>query len=173
MKKVKWFDRNFDFNITENIFPSILERLEGTPIRLEEKCKAIPLNFLTGSINNTWTIKENVGHLADLETLWQGRIDDIVQGMPELRAADLQNKKTELANHNGTPLSELLLTFRQLRFKTLSILEKTDDASFSKFSLHSRLKKPMRIIDLFLFVAEHDDHHLARITELMKIFESK
>jgi hypothetical protein len=27
----------------------------------------------------------------------------------------------------------------------------------------------MRTLDLFLFVAEHDDHHLARITELVKL----
>jgi hypothetical protein len=26
----------------------------------------------------------------------------------------------------------------------------------------------MRTMDLFLFVAEHDDHHLARITEMVK-----
>lgn len=31
----------------------------------------------------------------------------------------------------------------------------------------------MRTMDLFLFVAEHDDHHLARITELMEILKQK
>jgi hypothetical protein len=34
-------------------------------------------------------------------------------------------------------------------------------------SLHPRLQQPMRLIDHALFVAEHDDHHLARITELL------
>ena len=29
----------------------------------------------------------------------------------------------------------------------------------------------MRTMDLFLFVAEHDDYHLARVTELVKILE--
>jgi hypothetical protein len=38
-------------------------------------------------------------------------------------------------------------------------------------ALHPRLKTPMRIIDLFLFVAEHDDHHLARITELARLIK--
>jgi hypothetical protein len=37
-----------------------------------------------------------------------------------------------------------------------------------KFSLHPRLKTPMRTIDLFTFVAEHDDHHLAKITEIVR-----
>ena len=35
-----------------------------------------------------------------------------------------------------------------------------------KTALDPRLKKPMRTMDLFLFVAEHDDHHLARITKI-------
>jgi hypothetical protein len=28
----------------------------------------------------------------------------------------------------------------------------------------------MRVIDLVVFAAEHDDHHLARITELLRRF---
>jgi len=31
----------------------------------------------------------------------------------------------------------------------------------------------MRTQDLFLFVADHDDHHLARITQLLKIFSGQ
>jgi len=37
-----------------------------------------------------------------------------------------------------------------------------------KYALHPRLKTPMRTMDLFLFVAEHDDHHLAQISKLNK-----
>jgi len=173
MKQVKWFDRTFDFNIAENVFPSILERLEGTPIRIEEKCRTIPVDFLSVRIDNAWSIKENIGHLADLEALWQGRLEDIVNEHPEMRAADLQNNKTELANHNGQALAELEKAFRQLRLQTLTMLEKINANDFSKSSFHPRLKKPMRIIDHFLFVAEHDDHHLARITELVKILKEK
>jgi len=35
-------------------------------------------------------------------------------------------------------------------------------------SLHPRLKTPMRIVDLAYFVAEHDDHHIAAIREILK-----
>ena len=169
MEQVKWFDRNFNFEFTENIFPSILERLAGTPVRLEEKFKSIPSDILTRRINNTWTIKENAGHLVDVEPLWQGRLDDIISGLIELRPTDLQNNKTNLANHNEKPLNELLHSFRQVRQQTIAALEEIDEETIFKSALHPRLKTPMRTMDLFLFVAEHDDHHLARITKLARV----
>jgi hypothetical protein len=35
--------------------------------------------------------------------------------------------------------------------------------------VHPRLRQPMRFVDHLYFVAEHDDHHLATISELAKI----
>jgi hypothetical protein len=35
-------------------------------------------------------------------------------------------------------------------------------------ALHPRLKRPMRLVDLCFFVAEHDDHHLATVTRLAR-----
>ncbi|HWJ27219.1 MAG TPA: hypothetical protein VNS32_11795, partial [Flavisolibacter sp.] len=73
MQQEKWFNRKFDFSSEQNIFPSIIERLSGTPTRLEEKFKSIPTDITTVKIEGTWTIKENLGHLTDLEPLWQAR----------------------------------------------------------------------------------------------------
>jgi uncharacterized damage-inducible protein DinB len=122
---------------------------------------------LTFSLENTWTIKENIGHLIDLEPLWQGRLIDIINNQIELRSTDLQNTKTDLANHNDTTLNELLSEFRKIREQTIKTLQSINEETIFKSALHPRLKTPMRTMDLFLFVAEHDDHHLARITELV------
>ncbi len=175
MGQIKWFDRKFDGAVQQNIFPSIMERLMGTPARLDEKFASIakavadPSGMLTRKVDGTWSIKENLGHLSDLEPLWQGRLEDILNGATEMRPTDLQNRNTDLANHNQLPVDELLYSFRQIRGKTLSMLEKIDEPGIFKSALHPRLKTPMRTMDLFLFVAEHDDHHLARITELVKM----
>ena len=169
MEQIKWFDRDFNFGSVQNIFPSIIERLAGTALRLEEKFKSIPASIQDVRIDNTWSIKEQVGHLADLEPLWQGRFEDIINGRTELRATDLLNTQTTRANHNETPADQLLLNFRQLRQQTLQLLENIDEATIFKSALHPRLKTPMRTMDHFLFVAEHDDHHLARITALTKL----
>jgi len=169
MEQVKWFDRKFDFTTTENILPHILGRLRAAPVRYEEKFGAFPPALLTTRVDDTWSIKENLGHLSDLEPLWQTRLDDIVSGRPELSPTDLLNKKTDLANHNDSTTEDLLHRFRQLRTQTIILLEQIDEPTIFKSSLHPRLKTPMRTMDLFLFVAEHDDHHLARITELVKL----
>lgn len=149
MKQEKWFNRSFNFENTQNVFPSILERLSGTAIRLEEKVIGISENILTFSLDNTWSIKENIGHLIGLEPLWQGRLIDIMNNQMELRPIDLQNTKTDLANHNDTSLQELLSEFRKLRMRTLRMLKKIDEETVFKSVLHPRLKTPMRTMDLF------------------------
>lgn len=173
MQQVKWFNRNFNFTSDQNIFPSIIERLAGTPVRLEEKFASFSPDIVTVRVDGTWTIKENAGHLTDLEPLWQGRLDDIISGKPELRPTDLQNTKTDQAHHDEVPTQELLHRFRQIRMETVRLLELLDEKQIFSSALHPRLKTPMRTIDLFLFVAEHDDHHLARITELARLINQE
>ena len=173
MQQVKWFSRSFDFASDQNILPSIIERLAGTPARLEAKFKFIPVEILTVRIDGTWSIKENVGHLTDLEPLWQGRLDDILNGKTELRPTDLQNTKTSEANHDAVPIEKLLSDFRAIRNKTVQLLENITEEQVFMSALHPRLKTPLRIMDHFLFAAEHDDHHLARITELVKLIKQK
>ena len=169
MKQIQWFKREFNFTADPNTFPSIIERLAGTTARLEEKIRFIPAEILTVRVDGAWTIKENVGHLSDLEPLWQNRLDDILTGQRELRPTDLQNTQTSLANHDAVPIEELLSNFRQIRATTIELLNNIEEEQVSWFALHPRLQTPMRTIDHFLFVADHDDHHLARITELAKL----
>ena len=170
MGQIKWFERKFDFDNTQNIFPSIVERLLGTALRLEEKVKSIQDTIqdtgLIERVDYKWSIKENIGHLIDLEPLWQGRFEDIKNGHTTLRPTDLQNNKTHLANHNRKHIAELLHEFSHIRRRTLDLIGHIDEETIFKSALHPRLKTPMRVMDLFLFVAEHDDHHLARITEI-------
>ncbi len=166
MKQIKWFDRKFDFAFEQNIFPSIIERLGGTSIRLNHKIDQIKTEHLTTKLDGNWSIQENIGHLIDLEPLWQGRLEDILNDMEYMRAADLENRKTDQANHNEKEIDHLLNAFSALRQKTLNSLIALSEPQVYEYALHPRLKKPMRVMDLFLFVAEHDDHHLARISEL-------
>lgn len=168
MKQIKWFERRFDFSADQNIFPAIIERLKGTPIRLQHSLSQIPEPHQTVQLDGEWSILENIGHLADLEPLWQGRLQDILEQKEELRHADLENKQTHAANHNRKSAEELIREFTAIRTSIVEQLETLSEPQIFQSALHTRLKKPMRMMDLFLFVAEHDDHHLARITEIQR-----
>jgi len=171
MQQIKWFDRKFKFPDEQNVFPSIIERLSGTPIRLVDKISKIQDVNMTAKIENSWSIADNIGHLIDLEPLWLGRLEDILNDKEELRYADLENTKTDQANHNSRNIDALLKEFAKIRNETITKLEALNEKEIYKYASHPRLKTPMRIIDLFLFVAEHDDHHLARITEINKLIK--
>lgn len=166
MKQINWFERKFDFAFQQNIFPSIIERLDGTSARLNSKINQISPRLYEIKLNGKWSIKENIGHLIDLEPLWQGRLNDILEGKDFLRETDLNNQKTNLAQHNKIDITELLSSFEKTRNDTIEQLKILKEKDIYKTSLHPRLKQPMRTMDLFLFVAEHDDHHLARINEI-------
>jgi len=95
MKQVNWFDRKFDFSVTQNIMPSVIERLEGSPIRLREKMRRIDPSLYTVKPEGKWSILAHIGHLADLEPLWQGRLDDILNEQKELDQLTLIIKKQQ------------------------------------------------------------------------------
>jgi uncharacterized damage-inducible protein DinB len=165
---IPWFERVFRFDVPDGVFPNVLERVRGTPARLEERLRRLPRDLLTRREAGTWSIMENAGHLLDLEPLWSARVEDFIEGRKKLQTADLTNRKTHEAGHNDSPLESVLSSFRTARSALVAKLESLDPAAFSKTALHPRLNAPMRLIDHVLFVAEHDDHHLARISILMR-----
>ncbi|MFL5734009.1 MAG: hypothetical protein ACJ78Q_12520, partial [Chloroflexia bacterium] len=98
-----WFEKEFDFNLPVEAFPGVVERLRGTPARLEEMVRSYPPGILAMRDGDEWSIQEHIGHLSDLEELHEGRLDDYEAGGSVLKAADLQNRKTYEANHNARP----------------------------------------------------------------------
>ena len=105
-----WFERRFGVAAPE-LLDSTIERLRGTPARLEERLLAIEPALRTRRVGERWSIQENAGHLLDLEGLWRGRVDDFAQGLEVLRPADVENRKTHEAAHNDADLTALLDEF--------------------------------------------------------------
>ncbi len=166
--RVAWTDRTFNFDFPSDIYPELMERLRGTPARLDERVRPLPRNILTVREGVKWSIQEHAGHLMDLETLSMGRVDDFVGGAETLRAADMTNQKTHDANHNKHDIEAILAGFRAERLAFIKRLESFEPDDFARTALHPRLNQPMRLCDSMYFVAEHDDYHLAQITELVQ-----
>jgi uncharacterized damage-inducible protein DinB len=165
--RTPWFSRRFTFELEPWAYPNIVERVRGTPARLEERLRELDVTTLTTRVDGRWSIQENAGHLLDLEPLWSARLDDFESGAERLRPADLSNQATDDAKHNAADLADLLGRFRRERERFVRRLDAYDETFVVRTALHPRLAQAMRVIDHVLFVAEHDDHHLATITSLL------
>ena len=164
-----WFERKFEFTFPVEVLPNLCTRLRGTPARLDETLRGRSPEILIAKPAGKWSAQEHAGHLLDLEPLWLTRVGDYVEASDQLTAADLNNRKTEEANHNARPMYQILAEFRAAREKLLKRVEELDHSLFARAIPHPRLKTPMRLVDHLYFVAEHDDHHLARIWDLIHI----
>jgi uncharacterized damage-inducible protein DinB len=149
------------------LHPNLRARLRGTPARLEEALRGRSHQVLIRKAQEKWSAQEHAGHLLDLEPLWLERVGDYVAARDQLTAADLRNRKTDEANHNARPLEQILTEFRAARERLLQRVDELDASLLARAIPHPRLKTPMRLVDHLYFVAEHDDHHMARIWELV------
>ena len=171
--RIKWTDRRFNFDFPAGIYPEMIERVRGTPARLEELLGGLSPETLTAQVDGRWSMQENAGHLLDLESLVSQRIDEYLAGNAALHAADMSNRKTHDANYNDVPVDTILKAFRTARHDIVSRLESFEAGIFKRSALHPRLNVPMRLVDMLFFQAEHDDYHLARISEIKRTFHAK
>lgn len=160
-----WFDRRFEPGTPVTRLPELLDRLGRAPDRLDQGVTGVPLARRTRRPEGAWSIAEHAGHLVDLEPLWLGRVDDLVEGRSRLRPADLDNAATWAANHNARPIEAIVSDFRRHRAMLVARVGALRPDQLRLTALHPRLEQPMTVVDLCLFVAEHDDHHLATIAE--------
>jgi uncharacterized damage-inducible protein DinB len=163
----QWFERKFEFHFSADLYPNLCIRLRGTPVRLEELLRGTSPDRLTARRGEKWSVQEQAGHLLDLESLWSQRVDDFIHAKEKLSPADLQNLKTHEANHNARDIADLLKEFRTARTALAEKLNGLDASLFNSTLLHPRLQQPLRLVDHLYFVAEHDDHHLAKIWSLL------
>lgn len=162
-----WFERKFDFSFPVDLYPNVAARLRGTPARIEEILRISPDQIRLQKPQGKWSAQEHAGHLLDLEPLWAARVEDFFKGGAELSVTDLQNRKTDAANYNARPLELILSDFRNARFALVERVNRTKLEMFGQTLIHPRLKQPMRLVDHLYFVAEHDDHHIAHMLELL------
>jgi DinB superfamily len=162
-----WFERKFEFSFPVELHPNLCARLRGTPARLEETVLGKAPAILIRRPGDKWSAQEHAGHLLDLESLWMARINDYLTDAPKLITADLSNRKTHEGRHNQRPIKEILADFRNARSCLVRSAENIHSEVFARAIPHPRLQTLMRLVDHLYFVAEHDDHHLAHIWELI------
>jgi uncharacterized damage-inducible protein DinB len=165
---MKWVDRKFAFDFPAHIYPELMDQLRSTPTKARKLTTNLAAETLTRRHQGTWSIQENIAHLADLdEETFGPRLDQFDANAEELKPADKTNRATEDANHNDRSIEEVLSRFEKTRWTLVARLEAKDPAYFDRAARHPRLDRPMRVVDLLYFKAEHDRHHLGRIRQLL------
>lgn len=166
MQQTEWTKRKFNFDFPVGLFPVIIGRLKGAYPRIADLTEEISNDKLSEQPDGKWSIKEHIGHLTDLEELHHGRIDDFKNNEKILRAWDGLNLKTKKALHNEKTIDALLKAFYDVRSEFIDALLTFNDAELIRTAIHPRLNIPMRVVDMAFFVAEHDDHHIAKIIDI-------
>jgi len=162
MKKLVWFDRQFTFGLPVEMLPFLLERLNGTAWRMEAKVKNIPDEILSQRWNDKWSVKQNIGHLAEVDAVNSQRIDQILQGVEVMAPAVFEPR-----DYNTMPVQDVIAYFREGRLKNIAKYSGLQEKELQASSIHPRLKQRMTPVDLAFFDAEHDDHHLVTINEIL------
>ncbi|HEX8060652.1 MAG TPA: DinB family protein [Cyclobacteriaceae bacterium] len=157
-----WFERTFTFGVPKAMLPFYLERLEGTIARIEYKVNGVSDKVLSEKYGGKWSIKQNIGHLAEVDQVGNKRIDEMVAGIPVLSPAVFEPQ-----DYNPWPIEKIIGLFRETRLSNIKKYRGLSDMHLSKGSLHPRLKVKMTPVDLAFFDAEHDDHHLLKISDII------
>jgi hypothetical protein len=157
-----WFERNLKFGYAPEMLPYFLERLSGTVLRLEYKVKGVSEEILSAKPDGKWSVKETIGHLAEVDTIANKRIDEMTAGVEMLSPAVFEPK-----DYNPWPIEKIVNQFRTNRNLNIEKYKSLTKEDLAKSSIHPRLKVPMTPVDLAWFDAEHDDHHLVGIQELI------
>jgi len=158
-----WVERKFNFDFPVALYPSVLARYRGTPARLEDAVRGLSRAELIFKRDGKWSIQENAGHLMDEEDLFCTRLSEYLAGAETLTPAPYLDREL---THNLRQIEEILGGFRAARVRQVQTVMELRPEDFTRTAWHTRLQVKMRLVDHLLFVAEHDDHHLARIWEL-------
>jgi uncharacterized damage-inducible protein DinB len=142
------------------------ERLRGLVPRATALVEGLDDAVARFRHEGTWSIAQNVGHLADVEDLWQERLEDLRQRRSVYTPADPKRFQAAAERHQGRPLREILQSLDERRGHLVEALAAASPELQQASAWHERLQCSMRLVDCAQFYAEHDDHHLLRIRAL-------
>ena len=165
MKRLEWFERKFTFGLPAGMLPFYLERLQGTIARIESKVKGVSEQVLSEKLDGKWSVKQNIGHLAEVDEIANKRLDEMIQGVTPMSPAVFEPR----GDYNAQSVEEVIRYFCRSREANVKKYINLPIEDLERSSMHPRLKVMMTPVDLAWFDAEHDDHHLARISEILQV----
>jgi len=161
-----WAQRKFSFVHPPWMLADFVERLRGTLPRLDTLVAGLDDSRAKLQLEGKWSIAQNIGHLSDVEELWQERLEDLRKGRKTYTPAVGSRFQEMAKRHQERSVAETLEEFEARRTRLVDALAQASPELQAASAFHERLQVPMRLVDCGQFYAEHDDHHLIRIRRL-------
>ena len=165
-----WSKRRFTFGQPHWMLADFVERLRGLVPRVAALVDGLPDEVAHRRHEDTWSIAQNIGHLADVEDLWQERLDDLRKQRDVYTPADPARSQRAAERHQERPLVEIVRELNEKRVRLVAAMISAPQELQMASVFHERLQCRMRLIDCAQFYAEHDDHHLLRVRTLLGVF---
>src|SRR5687767_2882365 len=110
-----WAQRKFSFAHPPWMLADFVERLRGALPRLDALLVGVDDSRARLQLDGKWSIAQNIGHLSDVEELWQERLEDLKRGRKTYTPA-VPSRFQELAKHHQErPIAETLREFKSRR----------------------------------------------------------
>ncbi len=168
-----WSKRRFTFGQPHWMLADYVERLRGLAPRVTALVDGVSDDVAHRRHEGTWSIAQNIGHLADVEDLWQQRLEDLGRHRDIYTPADPSRFQQAAERHQARPLVEIIRELDHKRSQLVAAMIAAPRELQMASVFHERLQCRMRLIDCAQFYAEHDDHHLLRVRTLLGIFREE
>jgi len=169
MIPIPWSQRVFDYGRSLDELPVLLERVQGTTARLSNLLARQPMAKLLHREEGKWSAMEHLGHLLALQERFEPRVDDFQQRLPKLCVINLQDQDPFIQGQRSRSLGDVLEEFRLKRLRFAYRVETLHHRSLVHAAYHQCQARAMRPMDMLLWIAEHDDHHLAIVRDLLNV----
>ncbi len=168
MIPVPWSQRTFDYGRSLDELPVLLERVQGTTARLSNLFSRQPEEKLLHRADGKWSAIEHLGHLLTLQDRFYNRVDDFEHRRNRLCDINLRDQVPFLQRQRLRMLGDVLEEFRLKRLDFAQRVERFHRRSLEHAAYHPCQDRIMRPMDMLLWIAEHDDHHLASVRTLLE-----
>lgn len=167
MIPIPWNRRTIPYGRSLDELPVLLERLLGTAERLQHMYTSASREKLLARVDGRWAAVDHLAHLLTLQERFVSRVEDFEHRRSMLCEIDLRDQGALIEQRRARSVVELLDEFRLKRLRFTSRIEQMRYQTLMHQAQHPCQRRELRPVDMLLWIAEHDDHHLASVRSLL------
>jgi hypothetical protein len=155
--------------MTETELKSHLDAAEKSPKQLAAAVAGLPETILRYKPSpEKWSIREIVGHLADVEIVYAYRIRQMLADTKPVIAPMEVNAWARSLGYMDTPVPEMIALFGVNRHHNLRLLRAMRVEDLKKGAHHPELNRDVTLEEMVLKLDGHSTSHLEQIEKLKK-----